>query len=156
MAILRALAAGEGYPGRLAKFRYPHYKKSEREIAEQLTGHWREDHLFSLQQALKMYDAIQERIADYEREILRKPGDMEREERNSADNRCLRSETLRAPVRSHASLEDVEQICLLSRFESPRSRESEIDPLCGLLSLPRRAIISSQLNRIVTRRQKIR
>jgi transposase len=80
MAILRALAAGEGYPGRLAKFRYPHYKKSEREIAEQLTGHWREDHLFSLQQALKMYDAIQERIADYEREILRKPGDMEREE----------------------------------------------------------------------------
>jgi hypothetical protein len=47
---------------------------------EQLTGHWREDHLFSLQQALKMYDAVQERIAAYEKEILRKLGDMEREQ----------------------------------------------------------------------------
>ena len=40
--------------------------KTEEEIAEQLRGHWREDHLFSLQQALKMYDAVQERIAAYE------------------------------------------------------------------------------------------
>jgi eukaryotic-like serine/threonine-protein kinase len=36
--------------------------------------------LFSLQQALKMYDAVQERIAEYERETLRKLGEMEREE----------------------------------------------------------------------------
>src|SRR6266851_2697535 len=34
---------------------------------EQLSGHWREDHLFSLRQGLKMYDAIQERITDYEK-----------------------------------------------------------------------------------------
>jgi len=45
-----------------------------------LSGHWRQDHLFSLQQALNMYDAVQERIAAYEKEILRKLGDMEREE----------------------------------------------------------------------------
>ena len=36
--------------------------------------------MFSLQHALKMYDAVQERIAAYEQEILRKLGDMEREE----------------------------------------------------------------------------
>ncbi len=36
--------------------------------------------MFSLQQALKMYDAVQERIAAYEKEILRKLGEMEREE----------------------------------------------------------------------------
>jgi transposase len=81
MAILRAIAAGERDAGKLAKFRDPHCKKSEKEIAEQLTGHWREDHVFSLRQALKMYDAIQERIADYEREILRKLAEMEREDR---------------------------------------------------------------------------
>jgi transposase len=81
MAILRAIVAGERDAGKLAKFRDPHCKKSEKEIAEQLTGHWREDHVFSLRQALKMYDAIQERIADYEQEILRKLAEMEREDR---------------------------------------------------------------------------
>ena len=37
----------------------------------------REDHLFSLGQGLKMYDSIQERITDYEKEILRKLGEMD-------------------------------------------------------------------------------
>jgi hypothetical protein len=41
---------------------------------------WREDHLFSLQQALKMYDAVQQRIAAYEQEILGKLGEVEREQ----------------------------------------------------------------------------
>src|SRR5215831_8423378 len=36
--------------------------------------------LFSLRQGLKMYDSIQERIVDYEKEILRKLGEMERTE----------------------------------------------------------------------------
>jgi predicted small metal-binding protein len=36
--------------------------KSEEEIADQLSGHWRADHLFTLQEGLKMYDAIKKRI----------------------------------------------------------------------------------------------
>ena len=80
MAILRAIAEGERDAGKLAKLRDPHCHKSEEEIAEQLSGHWREDHLFSLQQGLKMYDATQERVAAYDQEILRKLGQMEREE----------------------------------------------------------------------------
>jgi transposase len=80
MAILRAIVRGERDPHKLAQLRDPHCRKSEEEIAEQLTGHWREDHLFSLQQALKMYDAIQEQIEGYEAEILRKLGEMERDE----------------------------------------------------------------------------
>src|SRR6516162_7641598 len=80
MAILRAIAAGERDAQKLAQLRDPRCSKSEQEIAEQLSGHWREDHLFSLQQALKMYDAVQERIAAYEKEILRKLGEMERNE----------------------------------------------------------------------------
>lgn len=80
MAILRAIAEGERDARKLAELRDPHCQKSEEEIAEQLSGHWREDHLFSLQQALKMYDAIQDRIAAYETEILRKLGKMERKE----------------------------------------------------------------------------
>src|SRR5215831_9695944 len=80
MAILRAIAGGERDARKLAQLRHGRCSKSEQEIADQLSGHWREDHLFSLQQALKMYDAVQERIAAYEQEILRKLGEMEREE----------------------------------------------------------------------------
>jgi transposase len=71
LAIVRAIVAGERDPRRLAALRDPRCRKSEAEIADQLTGHWREDHLFSLSQALKMHDAIVDRIDAYEREILR-------------------------------------------------------------------------------------
>src|SRR6266481_2674219 len=80
MAILRAIVDGERDARQLAKLRHWRCHKSEEEIAEQLSGHWREDHLFSLRQGLKMYDAIQERITDYEKEILQKLAKMEREE----------------------------------------------------------------------------
>jgi transposase len=80
MAILRAIVGGERDAQKLAKLRDRRCSKTEQEIAEQLSGHWREDHLFSLQQALKMYDAVQERIAAYEKEILQRLGEMERDE----------------------------------------------------------------------------
>ena len=80
MALVRAIVKGQRDARQLAKWRDPRCHKSEEEIAAQLTGHWREDHLFSLGQALKMYEAIQERIQDYERAILEKLREMEREE----------------------------------------------------------------------------
>lgn len=80
MAMVRAIVEGERDARKLAQLRDPHCRKSEAEMAEQLNGHWREDHLFSLSQALKMYDAIQERMAAYEKEILRKLEEMEQEE----------------------------------------------------------------------------
>jgi transposase len=80
MAILRAIANGERDAQKLAQLRDPRCRRSEEEIAEELTGHWREDHLFSLQQALKMYDAVQKRIAAYQKEMVRKLKEMEQEE----------------------------------------------------------------------------
>jgi transposase len=80
-AIVRAIVAGERDPQRLAALRDRRCQKSEAEIAEQLTGHWRADHLFSLQQGLKMYDAITERIGEYEQEILRQLAQMTRTDR---------------------------------------------------------------------------
>ena len=76
--MVRAIVEGERDARKLAQLRDPHCRKSEAEMAEQLNGHWREDHLFSLSQALKMYEAIQQRMADYDNEILRKLGEMER------------------------------------------------------------------------------
>lgn len=81
MAILRAIVAGERDPLKLASLRDPRCRRSEQEIAEELTGHWREDHLFSLQHALRMYDAIQRNITDYDREIQRRLKEMTPPER---------------------------------------------------------------------------
>lgn len=78
MAILRAIVKGQRDPAELAKLRDPGCRKSAAEIAEQLSGHWREDHLFSLQQSLKMYDAVGATIQAYEQEILRRLAEMER------------------------------------------------------------------------------
>ena len=64
MAIIRAIVNGERDARKLARLRNQRCHQTEEQIAEQLTGHWREDHLFSLGQALKMYDAIQDRIAE--------------------------------------------------------------------------------------------
>ena len=81
MAIVRAIVKGERDARELARLRDRRCRKSEVEIAEELSGHWREDHLFSLGQSLKMYDAVQEQIAAYDNEILRQMAQMEAEQR---------------------------------------------------------------------------
>lgn len=80
MAILKAIVNGERDARKLAKLRDRRCRQSEEEIAEQLSGHWRGDHLFSLGQALKMYEAARERIAEYDKEILRQLAAMSKEE----------------------------------------------------------------------------
>lgn len=72
MAIIRKIVAGERNAAELAKLRHRGCRKSEPEMAAELSGHWRQDHLFSLEQSLKMYDAIGERMHAYEQEILRR------------------------------------------------------------------------------------
>ena len=70
MAIIRAIIGGERDPLVLASFRDPRCRKSEEQIAEELTGNWRPEHLFNLEQALKVYDHLSSVIADYDKEIL--------------------------------------------------------------------------------------
>ena len=70
MAIIRAIVKGERDPRTLAKMRDRRCKKSEQQIADELTGNWRSDHLFNLRQALKMYDQLCQTVAEYDAEIL--------------------------------------------------------------------------------------
>jgi len=72
MRIIREIVKGERDPRQLAKLRDRGCQNSEAAIAEQLSGHWRADHLFGLEQALKMYDSIEERIQEHAAEILRR------------------------------------------------------------------------------------
>jgi transposase len=70
MAIVRAIVAGERDPSRLATFRDPRCRKSEAEIAQYLTGNWRQEHLFNLGTALQLFDAVSQLIATYEARLL--------------------------------------------------------------------------------------
>jgi len=71
MAIIRAIIDGERDPQVLARLRDRRCQKSENQIAEELTGNWRPEHLFNLGQALKVYDQLSAVIADYDIEILK-------------------------------------------------------------------------------------
>ena len=70
MAIIRAIVNGERDPHALAKMRDRRCQKSEQQIAEELTGNWRPEHLFNLRQTLKMYDQFCQTVAEYDAEIL--------------------------------------------------------------------------------------
>lgn len=69
MKILRAIVAGERNPVVLAQMKHPLVKSSEEIIAKALTGDWRPEHLFTLQQALELYDVYQQKILDCDIEI---------------------------------------------------------------------------------------
>ncbi len=70
MAIVRAIVDGERDPRQLSTYRDKRCKKSEEEIAEHLTGHWRYEHLFNLQMALQLYDTLQTMIESYESQVF--------------------------------------------------------------------------------------
>ena len=56
LKIIRAILSGEQNPQKLATLREPGCKKSEAEIAKSLEGHYKREHLFTLKQALELYD----------------------------------------------------------------------------------------------------
>jgi transposase len=62
MGIIRAILAGERDPQRLARRRDRRCRHDTATIAKALEGHWREEHLFALQQAVDLCDFYQQQI----------------------------------------------------------------------------------------------
>lgn len=71
MAIVRHIVAGERDPVRLAAHRDYRCHKSAEQIAQYLAGNWRQEHLFNLASALRLYDTIEELIHSYDAELLK-------------------------------------------------------------------------------------
>ena len=69
MDIIAAIVDGERNPRKLARLRDPRIKADEATIARSLRGHWREEHLFELTQALELYRFYQDKITECDREI---------------------------------------------------------------------------------------
>ena len=72
--IIRAIVGGERDPHQLAALRNYRCKKDEAEIAQALTGTWREEHLFILKQSLAFYDFYTQQIEVCDAEIERTYG----------------------------------------------------------------------------------
>lgn len=71
MKILRAIVEGQRDAVALAQMRDSRVKRSEETLAKALTGDWRAEHLFTLQQALELYDVYQQKmgVCDHQIEV---------------------------------------------------------------------------------------
>jgi transposase len=69
MKIIKAIVRGERDPLNLAKHRHEACKATEAEIASALYGNWREELLFALKQALRLYEFYQEQLRECDGEI---------------------------------------------------------------------------------------
>ncbi len=76
LRILDSILAGERDPVVLAKLRDPRVRSSEATIAKALTGNYRDEHLFTLQQALETYRYYQRLIEACDQQIEARFADM--------------------------------------------------------------------------------
>lgn len=67
--IIRAIVAGERDAANLAALRDRRVKADAQQVRRALTGTWRAEHLFVLQQALAMYDDYTRRLAECEAKL---------------------------------------------------------------------------------------
>lgn len=64
MRILRAIVAGQRNPEKLAAMAVGGIKATSKEVAEALRGHYRDQHVFGLSQAIKTFDFLHERMRE--------------------------------------------------------------------------------------------
>ena len=103
MEIIEAIVEGQRDPVKLAQLRDPRTKADEKTIAKSLQGHWREEHIFELTQALELYRFYQGKIAECDREI---EAQMERfEDRSTSEPPAAKSGQKR--IRGNAPRFDV-------------------------------------------------
>lgn len=69
MRILEAIVNGERDPRKLAKMRDPRCKKTEAQIADELTGNWRDEHLFTLKQAYQHLVFLNDMVESFDGKI---------------------------------------------------------------------------------------
>ena len=75
--IIQAIVAGERDPRKLAKLRNYRIRADEETIVKSLQGHWRQEHILELTQALELYRVYQGKIAECDRQIEDQLGSFE-------------------------------------------------------------------------------
>ena len=67
--IMRAMLNGEHNPKTLASFKDGRIRRTQSEIADALTGDYRQEHLFVLEQELQLYEFYQQQIEECDQKI---------------------------------------------------------------------------------------
>jgi len=67
--IIEAIVGGQRDPRQVARLQDRRIRADEKTIAKSLQGHWKEEHIFELAQALELYRLYQDKIAECDREI---------------------------------------------------------------------------------------
>lgn len=77
LAIIRDIIAGERDPVKLSKHRHSRCKNSKEIIRKSLEGHYQEEHVFALKQALELYDYYNSKIEECNSQIKELVNSME-------------------------------------------------------------------------------
>jgi transposase len=77
MAIIRSIVAGNTNPKTLAAMRDDRCHKSQEVIENSLIGNYRKEHLFSLKQALELYDFYSQQISECDSQIAEQAAKLE-------------------------------------------------------------------------------
>ena len=85
MSILREIVAGERNPSRLARHRDYRCRASKEQIVAALTGHYRDEHLFALRQALESYDFYQRQLRECDSQIEQRLAEIARRQDVAAE-----------------------------------------------------------------------
>ncbi len=93
MRIIRAIVSGEHDPKILANHRDRRCKSTLKVIEKSLTGHYREEHIFALTQAVELYDVYQEKIAACDERIENQLSTFR--ERKEVDNEELKERAVK-------------------------------------------------------------
>jgi transposase len=76
MAIIEAIVAGQRDPLQLAGLCHSRVRTDQQTVVQSLTGHYRDEHLFTLKQSLIAYRNYQQLVAECDQEIQRLIGAM--------------------------------------------------------------------------------
>lgn len=104
-AILRAIVNGERDPDQLATLRDRRLRADQATVARSLMGNWREEHLFTLTQALEHYDFIGQQLKQCDHRIKKYLTDLPA----LADNPPEPTKVLRNPHRTAAEQKELHQ-----------------------------------------------
>ncbi len=91
MRIIRAIVAGERDPKLLATYRDRRCKNTLETIEKSLTGHYRDEHVFVLKQALELYDTYQKQLDICDIEIEKQLSQFEHREEIAKEDLAPRS-----------------------------------------------------------------
>ncbi|MBU2649722.1 MAG: transposase [Bacteroidetes bacterium] len=77
LKIINSILSGNHNPKKLAELKNNKIKASKKTIIKSLTGHYREEHLFTLRQSLESYQFCHQQIYDCDKEIEKRLKDFE-------------------------------------------------------------------------------